>query len=230
MKRAALCLLLLAAAPAPRSGYEDASPAIRAMQDDDVANPAMLAVADGQVLWDARCATCHGSAATLRGVAARYPAYNPALQRPVLMEEQVAHAGPLPDTDRLALAALVGLQSRGLPVAVDASGPAQAFASAGGALFRTRMGQLNLSCAQCHDDHAGQRLGGARVPQGHSNGYPLYRLEWQGLGSLYRRIRNCMTGVRAEPFGPASPERVALEFYLAVRGNGLPVETPAVRP
>ena len=29
---------------------------------------------------------------------------------------------------------------------------------------------------------------------------PEYRLEWQAMGSLDRRIRNCMVGVRAEPF------------------------------
>ena len=200
------------------------------MQDDDTANPAMLAVADGQASWDGRCAGCHGDVSSLRGVAARYPAYDPALGRPVLLEQRVAHAGPLADPDLLALTALVGLQSRGLPRAVDATGPAAPFAQAGEALFRTRMGQLNLSCAQCHDDQAGQRLGGARVPQGHPNGYPIYRLEWQSVGSLYRRLRNCMTGVRAEPFAADSAERVALEFYLAQRAAGLAVEVPGVRP
>ena len=92
------------------------------------------------------------------------------------------------------------------------------------------MGQLNLSCAQCHDRLAGQRLAGSTIPQAHPNGYPLYRLEWQGMGSLYRRLRNCLTGVRAEPFPPDSPELVTLSLYLAWRANGLKVETPAVRP
>jgi len=68
------------------------------------------------------------------------------------------------------------------------------------------------------------------IPQGQPNGYPEYRLEWQGMGSLYRRIRNCLVGVRAEPLDPDSPELVALEFYLGWRANGLNVETPAVRP
>ena len=92
------------------------------------------------------------------------------------------------------------------------------------------MGQLNLSCAQCHDILAGQRLAGSVIPQGHPNGYPEYRLEWQGMGSLYRRLRNCMTGVRAEPFAPDSREAASLTLYLAVRARGLTVETPAVRP
>lgn len=251
MKRALLCLLLLAAGPvtthgqgALRSGHADASREVQAMQDDDTANPAMLWVQQGEALWDQpagssgqSCAGCHGGVASMRGLAAHYPAYDPALGRPVLLEQRVnqsrtAHQGapPFDADDLLAMAALIGLQSRGMPLSVDTAGPAARFAAEGEALFRTRMGQLNLACAQCHDELAGQRLGGARIPQGHPNGYPLYRLEWQSMGSLYRRLRNCMAGVRAEPFGADSAERVALEFYLAARARGLPVETPGVRP
>jgi sulfur-oxidizing protein SoxA len=68
------------------------------------------------------------------------------------------------------------------------------------------------------------------IPQGHATGYPIYRLEWQGMGSLQRRLRNCMTGVRAEPFAYGAPEMVALELYLAHRARGMVVEAPAVRP
>jgi len=214
------------------------------MQDDDGANPAMLWVQQGAALWDQpagttgqSCASCHGGPAQFRGLAARYPAYDPALLRPVLLEERINQsrtrhqgAAPLVGDDLLAITALIGLQSRGLPVAVDAAGPAAAWAARGEALFRTRMGQLNLSCAQCHEERAGLRLGGARIPQGHANAYPLYRLEWQSLGSFYRRLRNCMTGVRAEPFAADSVDRVAIEFYLGVRSAGLLIETPGVRP
>jgi len=68
------------------------------------------------------------------------------------------------------------------------------------------------------------------IPQGHATGYPLYRLEWQGLGSLQRRLRGCMTGVRAEPFAANGVEMAELELHLAARAMGLPLETPAVRP
>ena len=64
----------------------------------------------------------------------------------------------------------------------------------------------------------------------HPTGYPLYRLEWQALGSLQRRLRNCMIGMRAEPYDYGAPEHVALELYLMWRARGLPVEAPAVRP
>ena len=238
-----LAVVLLTGGAAPRSGYQDASPPIRAMQDDDAANPGFLWVQQGETLWrDAgvasgrSCASCH---ATMRGVAARYPAFDAAMGHPVTLEQRINHCRTLrqgeaawgaESDELLAVSAFVGEQSRGLPVAVDVSGPAAPFAAHGQTLFTTRMGQLNLSCAQCHDGLAGQHLAGALIPQGQPNGYPLYRLEWQALGSLYRRLRNCLTGVRAEPFAADSVDLVDLEFYLAFRANGLPVETPGVRP
>ena len=92
------------------------------------------------------------------------------------------------------------------------------------------MGQLNLSCAQCHDDNAGKRLGSSLIPQAHHTGFPAYRLEWQAMGSLQRRLRNCMNGVRAEAFAYGAEELVELKLYRAVRAKGMPVETPGVRP
>ena len=130
----------------------------------------------------------------------------------------------------LALSALVGLQSRGMSVAITTDGPLVPFLADGARLFRQRQGQLNLSCANCHDDRAGQRLGGSIIPEGHANGYPQYRLEWQGLGSFNRRLRSCLIGVRAEPYAPGAAEAVAIELYLARRAAGLMVETPSVRP
>jgi sulfur-oxidizing protein SoxA len=213
------------------------------MQDDDAANPAFLWVKQGEALWSSpeggagkSCASCHGDVATMRGVAAHYPAFDAKRDSPVTLEQRInfcrtehmaAPALAWDDDKLLSLTTLVGLQSRGLAVAVE---PREPFLSRGAALFRERMGQLNLSCAQCHEERAGLRLGGSLIPQGHPNGYPEYRLEWQGMGSLYRRLRNCMVGVRAEPFAPDSAEATALALFLAVRANGMRVETPAVRP
>ena len=76
----------------------------------------------------------------------------------------------------------------------------------------------------------GRRLAGALIPQAHPTGYPLYRLEWQDLGSLQRRLRNCLTGVRAQPFSQGAPEYIELELFLMARAKGMAMETPAVRP
>jgi sulfur-oxidizing protein SoxA len=243
----ALVCALGASAAEKRSGYDDASPQTRAMQDDDNANPAFLWVQQGAQLWDQRvgsagksCADCHGPATTaMRGVAARYPAYSEKLGRPLTLEQRINHcrtehqgaSALAKESDALlGISAYVGLQSRGMPVAVETEGAARPFFEAGRTLYTTRLGQLNLSCSQCHDGLSGQRLAGSVIPQGHANGYPIYRLEWQGMGSFYRRIRNCLVGVRAEPLEPGAPDLVNLELYLAGRAEGLKVETPAVRP
>jgi sulfur-oxidizing protein SoxA len=224
--------------PALRSGYADMSPATQALQRDDAQNPAWLWMADGERRFSADCSACH-SLQSLRGVAARYPAYDAALGKAVTLAGRInlcrtrhMQAAPLAleGDELLALEATVALQSRGLPIAPDRDPRLQPWRDAGRELFNRRVGQLDFSCAQCHDQHAGGRLAGAIIPQGHPTGYPIYRLEWQGLGSLQRRLRNCMTGVRAEPYPDGSDEATALELFLMQRAAGLPLETPAVRP
>jgi sulfur-oxidizing protein SoxA len=219
----------------------------RAMQDDDSSNPGMLAVLDGQALWRQKssavgksCADCHGEAeASMKGVAARYPAFMPSLGRPVDLQQRInmsrvadqkAPAWPLESRELLALTTYVARQSRGLAIAVVADASSQPFIAAGRAIFEARQGQLNIACAQCHDDDWGKRLAGNLVPQAQPTGYPVYRLQWQEVGSLQRRLRDCMTAMRAEPYDYGSPELVDLEFYLMWRGRGLKMETPAVRP
>jgi len=230
-----------------RSGYEFMGRETRAMQDDDTANPAMLSVLDGETLWQRKdgsaaksCADCHGDARTsMKGVAARYPAFDAARRRPVDLEERVnicraekQQATPLAfeSKELLALAAYVGRQSRGMPIDIADDARMRPFLQAGRDMFTERQGQLNLSCAQCHDDNWGQKLAGAPIPQGHPTGYPLYRLEWQTLGSLQRRLRNCLFGMRAVSYPYGAPEYVNLELYLMWRARGMPIETPAVRP
>jgi sulfur-oxidizing protein SoxA len=246
----ALALVAAAAEIAPeakRSGYEFAGRETRTMQDDDTANPGMLWVLQGEALWakeagaaDRSCADCHSDARTsMKGVAARYPAFDAALGHPLDLEQRInqcrterQQADPLAweSADLLALSTFVAFQSRGLPVAVPVDERLRPFSDVGSELYHRREGQLNLSCSQCHDDNWGKQLAGSPVPQGHPTGYPLYRLEWQSLGSLQRRLRNCMAGVRAEPYEYGAPEAVALELYLMERARGMPIETPAVRP
>jgi L-cysteine S-thiosulfotransferase len=120
--------------------------------------------------------------------------------------------------------------SRGQPIAPPKDTRLAPFRTQGKLLYEKQMGQLNFSCAQCHDQNPGRKLAGAVIPQAHPTGYPIYRLEWQGMGSLQRRLRNCMTGVRAEPFALGSDEFTAIELFLMQRAAGMPVETPAVRP
>ena len=228
-----------------KSGYEFMSRETRAMQDDDVTNPAMLWVLDGESLWNRKagsanraCAECH-AASSMKGVAARYPAYDAARGKVVnleqrinacVVERQAAQALAYESRDLLALSAYVARESRGLPIEIKVDEKTKPALEAGRTTFHRRQGQLNLSCAQCHDERSGIKLAGNTIPQAHPTGYPLYRLEWQGMGSLQRRLRNCYIGVRAEPYAYGAPEFVELELYLMWRARGMKLETPAVRP
>jgi sulfur-oxidizing protein SoxA len=230
-----------------RSGFEFMGPSTQAMQKDDALNPAMLWVKEGEALWNQptgpsgkACVACHAAASSsMRGVAARYPAFDERLSRPITLGQRInqcrqqhQHAAVLraESQEQLSLETYVAFQSRGLPLAPPADERLTSFRRQGEQRFMQRMGQLNLSCAQCHDNNAGGRLGSSLIPQAHPTGYPVYRLEWQALGSLQRRLRGCMSGVRAEPFAYGAQELVELELYLAMRAKGLPGETPGVRP
>jgi L-cysteine S-thiosulfotransferase len=230
-----------------RSGYSFMTPDTRAMQDDDTANPGMLWVLDGEALWkrktgsaDKACADCHNDARTsMKGVAARYPAVDGTIGRPVDLEQRInlcranhQQAAPLPyeSRDLLALTALVAQQSRGVAIETGNDPQLEPFISKGRELFMQRQGQLNLGCTNCHDDNWDKRLAGSAITQAHPTGYPLYRLEWQSLGSLQRRLRACITGIRAQAYDYGAPELVELELYLMSRARGMAVEAPAVRP
>jgi len=230
-----------------RSGYEFMGRETRAMQDDDTTNPGMLWVLDGEALWNRKdgagglaCAGCHGDARiSMKGVAARYPAFNSKLGRPINLNQRInacrserQKAAPLAyeSRDLLAITAYVARQSRGVPIEIAIDERTKPFLDAGRNTFNRRQGQLNLACTQCHDDNWGKKLAGSPISQAHPTGYPIYRLEWQGLGSLQRRLRNCFIGVRAEPYPYGAQEFVNLELYLMWRARGMVLETPAVRP
>ena len=229
-----------------QSGYDLMSRQTKEMQDDDTANPGMLWVLEGEALWNKKagesnrsCADCHGDGGrTMRGVAARYPAFDEKRQAPADLEgrinicraeHQKAPAFAFESKDLLSLAAFIARQSRGMPIE-SKDERLKPFIDAGREIFTRRQGQLDLACAQCHDDNWGRKLAGASIPQAQPTGYPLYRLEWQTLGSLQRRLRNCMSGMRAESYGYGSPEYVALETFLMWRARGMRIESPAVRP
>ncbi len=230
-----------------RSGFEFMSRDSQAMQQDDTINPGLLWVAEGEALWSSMvapsnrsCASCHGDATvSMKGVAARYPAYSPERGRPVDLQgrinicretNQSVTALPFESRELLALAAYIGKQSRGMPITTGDDGRLEPYRARGQELYERRQGQLNFSCANCHDDNSGRKLGSSVIPEAHPTGYPLYRLEWQDMGSLQRRLRNCMVGVRAEPYPYGSAEYIDLELFLMTRARGMPVETPAVRP
>ena len=218
---------------------------LRKLQADRFANPGMGFVAAGERLWNEplasgpACSQCHKDASvSMKGVAAKYPRYQPKLGRVVNLEGRIdacnrrhqEGAGLAAESEPLlALTAYVAHQSLGMPIEVDTSGPAKPVLEAGERLYKTRIGQMNLACTNCHDAMAGRTLLGEIIGAGHGAGWPAYRLEWQTLGSLSRRLRACFFGVRAEQPAFGAEELIALELYLAARGQGIAMESPGVR-
>ncbi|QWE31410.1 sulfur oxidation c-type cytochrome SoxA [Polynucleobacter sp. Adler-ghost] len=228
-----------------QSSYYLMTPENRAMQDDANLNPALFWVMDGQSLWKEKtgtkniaCASCHGdSGQKMAGVATQFPK----MQKGKLQtlegqinqcrsSRQEAPVLAYESKELLALTTWVASQSKGMPIAVQETPQNKKDLQQGRQFFNERMGQLNLSCAQCHQDRAGLKLGGSLIPQGHPTAYPIYRIEWQTMGSLQRRLRNCMSGVRAQQFEYGSQEMAQLELFLMWRARGMPLETPGVRP
>ncbi len=221
-----------------RSGFDFMGSSTQALQKDDTQNPAWLWLKDGERAFEKDCTGCH-TPKKITGVAASYPAFDSALKKPVTLGARInlcrvrhlkTRALAFESDELLALETYVASLSRGLPIAPPKDSRLAPFRAQGKSLYEKQFGQLDFSCAQCHDQNPGRKLAGATVPQAHPTGYPIYRLEWQGMGSLQRRLRNCMTGVRAEPFAFGSDEFTAIELFLMQRAAGMVVETPAVRP
>lgn len=241
-----LALPPMSAAQEVRSGYEYISEETRAMQDDDFANPGMPTVERGAKLFretgqnGKSCASCHGDNGerlSKSGIA-RYPVFDASLNKPVTLQERINicwedRMDEIPYvydcTELVALETYVRHLAKGEPVRVDVAGALKLYFEAGKALYNTRFGQTGMACVHCHDDHAGQYLRGQRLSQGQSNGFPEYRLGSGRVTSLHGRFSECFRAFRAEPFEAGSPEYINLEIYLSARGNGLPIETPAVR-
>jgi sulfur-oxidizing protein SoxA len=228
------------------SGWHFRSDNTQVMQADDFDNPGMLAVEAAMDDWDTvegsegkSCASCHGDVEdSMKGVRAVYPKWNDGAEEVRTLEMQVndcrenrmgAEKLKYTSGKLTNMVALISLQSRGMPVNVAIDGPAQAMWEQGKEMYYTRTGQLELSCASCHEDNYGNMIRADHLSQGHINGFPAYRLKNAKLNSVHARFKGCVRDTRAETYSPGSADFVALELYVASRGNGLSVEGPSVR-
>lgn len=216
----------------------------QAMQLDDFENPGLIFVDQGIDDWNTvegeagkSCASCHEGIESMEGLRAEVPKVN-AEGELWAMEDYINDCR----TNRMQaealdwnggrmknLTAAISMQSRGMPMNVAIDGPAQPYWEQGKEMYYTRFGQLELACANCHEDHYGDWIRADHLSQGMTNGFPVYRLKQAALVSQHNRFRGCIRDTRAETFAMGSDEFRALELYVASRGNGLPVEGVSVR-
>lgn len=227
------------------SGWRFRSDETQAVQMDDFDNPGMLGVENALTTWDTvdgsegkSCASCHGAAEEMAGVRAVYPKWNEEKGMVTTLELEVnncretrmgADEWKYTGGEMTDMVALISSVSRGMPVNVAIDGPAQSTWERGKELYYTRTGQLEMSCANCHEDSYGLMIRADHLSQGQINGFPTYRLKNTKLNAVHARFRGCVRDTRAETFAAGSPEFIALELYVASRGNGLSVEGPSVR-
>jgi sulfur-oxidizing protein SoxA len=204
----------------------------------------------------ASCQSCHHTPQALRTAVPTFPRLAPAASGQWLLislEDQIrqcrtrslkppngkpAHSPPGPENDDiLALSALLHDSARGLPLRPQAPPAADSAARAvweqrlaqGTQLFGTRMGRMNLACVHCHEQNIGKQMRIDVISPGHPTGFPVYRMSWQTLGSLERRLRACYSGVQASIPPPGAPELRDLELFLKLRAQGLPLDGPSIR-
>ena len=217
----------------------------RAMESDDFDNPGMIFVEQAEDMWNTAdgsegksCADCHGASSEMAGVRPVYPKFVEAAGEVRTMEMAIndcrenrmgAEKWKYSSGDMVNMTALMASVSRGMPVNVAIDGPAQSTWEQGKEIYYTRFGQLELSCANCHEDNYGNMIRADHLSQGQINGFPAYRLKNTKLNGVQDRFKGCVRDTRAETFAPGSPEFVALELYVGSRGNGLSVEGPSVR-
>jgi len=227
------------------SGWHFRSDETQALEMDDFDNPGMIFVDAGRDQWNAvegsegnSCATCHEDPSSMEGVRAVYPKWDEKAGEVQTVAMQINdcrenNMGAEPygyTSGQMAnMEALIALQSRGMPVDVTIDGPAQEMWEKGKEIYYTRYGQLELSCANCHEDNYGNMIRADHLSQGQINGFPTYRLKNARLNTAHGRFKGCIRDTRAHTFDPGSDEFVALELYVASRGNGLSVEGPSVR-
>jgi L-cysteine S-thiosulfotransferase len=235
------------------SGNAFLTPGLLTLQNDTQNSPLSLWLDKGAALWaDASrgpsCQSCHGAVDALKKSAATFPRIvsKPAGKASLVnLEDQIttcsARGGreefKVEDDDVLALSALLHNAAKGqiIDVKVDVKTPSENAAlwqtrlARGTQLFSTRLGRINLACVHCHDQNVGRQMRLDVVSPGHPTGFPIYRMSWQRLGSVERRLRACYSGVQAVLPAPGDADLRDLELYLKVRANGMLLDGPSIR-
>ena len=212
------------------SGTTFLSKQLQELQTDASRHPAGLWIERGQTLWQASCASCHGGIASIKLKVGTFPKLSATKQLVNLEDFIQSHAATKPsEDDVLALSAALHDAAKGERINVSMLEPHYA---SGQRLWSTRMGRINLACMHCHDitqGRVGANMRADVISQAQPTGFPIYRMSWQTLGTLERRLRACYSGVQAPVPAPGSPELRDLELFLKVRANGMTIDGPSIR-
>jgi len=115
-------------------------------------------------------------------------------------------------------------------IVIQSEAAAKAY-EAGKKAYYSQRGYLKLSCATCHVQGTGKRVRNEYMSPllGHTTHFPVYRLKWQGLGTLERRIEGCNKDEGENPHKPGSVWMSNVLYFMAYMSNEMPVDGPAIR-
>ena len=223
------------------------------LQSANAMNPIGLWIDEGKRKWEKDCSSCHTLEKVVKAVP-NFPKLD-ASQKLVNLEDQIsvcrqrveatttttaiasAASQSFSNDDALTLELSTLLNDAARQLAINIAPPINPSHAIiwkknladGERLFKTRLGHMNLSCQQCHDGKVGASMRAQKITAGHPTGFPAYRISWQGLGSIERRIRACYSGVQAQVPAPQDIRLRQLELYLKTRAQGLQLEGPSIR-
>ena len=218
---------------------------------DPFVNPAADRVEAGRVLASKSgpggkaCTSCHTDLETrFVGWAVSMPKWRPEMGKMLGVEEFIyRHARAttgvewrMQGVENTDMTVFLHFLSNGRPIQVDIeSPPAKAVFDQGKELYRTKIGQLNFSCTDCHSPEKGgnkwlrgQFLGEARGQLDH---FPTWRTS-RGAGEIWdvrKRLQWCNVQVRANELPPDAPEYDAIELYLKAQSAGMKLTAPNIR-
>ena len=216
---------------------------------DPFLNEAMAAMEKGAELFvkdgasKKSCASCHADPEQkFKTWAATMPRYEPRLGKVMGVEEFVTrHARattgeeyPLQSSQNLSLSIYLRYLANGQPINVDTNSQAHKEAiKRGTELLNRKIGQLNMSCVDCHTAERGgskwirgQWLGEFRGQLDH---FPTWRTSRSEIWDIGKRFQWCNVSIRANELQPGAPEYGDLELALSALNNGLKISVPGIR-
>ena len=236
----------LTGVPARLSGNLFLSNELKQIQQEINTSPLSIWIDRGIALWQDKssgnsCEGCHGPIENLKIAAVTHPKLSPDGNRLENLEDRIAFYLKLSrgksynvESDEvLALSAAIHSAADGVPIQIeqDPFFPEEwnSMLAKGATLYATRQGRMNLSCTNCHDQNIGKNLRNEVISPGNPTSFPIYRMTWQKLGSIDRRLRACYFGIQAKVPDMGSQELRSLELFLMNRAQGLPIDGPSLR-
>lgn len=128
--------------------------------------------------------------------------------------------------------AYMAYESRGNKIDVKIpSAEAEMAYERGKKYFYKQQGYFTLNCYECHVDGAGKRARAEVLSPilGAATHFPVYRIKWEGLGTMQRRLSGCVRDTGVEQPKAQTKYLKELEYFVTYMSNGMKINAPDTR-